>query len=155
MIIRIANVNDINAIINLFYELDTGAINSQPEHFQRGERTNEYLSEIINNEKSDFLVVELSSEIIGFSLLYEKKVKSLSLLVPCKYTYIQDFVIKEEYRNQGFGAKLMNESKKWATKHNSEYLRLSVLPNNKNAQRFYASHGLIEQMITMECSLRN
>lgn len=153
MMIRFANVNDINEIINLFYELDTDAINSQPNHFQRGERTFEYLSGIINDEKSDFLVSEINSEIVGFSLLYEKEVKGLSLLVPCKYTYIQDLIVKRKYRNQGIGSKLIDKSKEWAKNHKSEYLRLSVLPENKDAQHFYTRHGLYEQMITMECSL--
>ncbi len=151
MIFRLADVNDINAIINLFYELDTDSINSQPEHFQRGDRSLEYLTGIINDTKSDFLVVETNTKIVGFSLLYEKEVKGLSLLVPCKYTYIQDFVIKETYRNQGVGSKLMDKSKEWAKSHNSDYLRLSVLPDNEDAQRFYIRHGLYNQMITMEC----
>jgi len=54
MEIRPAIIKDINTIKDLFWELDTGAINSQPEHFQRGERTIEYLSEIIQNEKRIF-----------------------------------------------------------------------------------------------------
>ena len=122
-------------------------------HFQRGERTFEYLAGIINDEKSDFLVSEINSEIVGFSLIYEKEVKGLSLLVPCKYTYIQDFIVKRKYRNQGIGSKLIDKSKEWAKNHKSEYLRLSVLPDNKDAQHFYTRHGLYEQMITMECSL--
>lgn len=155
MVIRLATIADIDAIIDLFWELDTGAINSQPEHFQRSERTFKYLSDIINDNKSDFLVAVLNNEIVGFSLLYEKEVKGLSLLVPCKYAYLQDFVIKEKYRNQGIGSKLMEESKLWAANHQLDYLRLSVLPDNKDAQRFYSRFGLNEQMITMECSLRN
>lgn len=151
MIIRPAIINDIEAIVDLFCELDTDAISSQPEHFQRGERTVEYLSGIINDEKSDFLVAVIKNEIVGFSLLYEKEVKGLSLLIPCKYAYLQDFVVKEIYRNQGIGSQLMKETKIWANNHKLDYLRLSVLPDNKDAQRFYSRHGLNEQMITMEC----
>ena len=45
MIIRKATIDDIRAINELFWELDTDAINDQPEHFQRGARTVEYLSD--------------------------------------------------------------------------------------------------------------
>ena len=55
MTIRRATIDDIEAINALFYELDTDAINMQPEHFQRGIRSVEYLSGLINDEKSDFL----------------------------------------------------------------------------------------------------
>jgi len=139
MIIRVATLDDLDAIKELFQELDTDAINSQPEHFQRGERTTDYLSGIINDDISVFLLAE--------------EIKGLSLLVPCKYAYLQDFIVKENFRNKGIGSQLLIESKKWAKIHGMEYLRLSVLPNNKNAQRFYARHGLSEQMITMECPL--
>lgn len=151
MIIRTASVRDISAVVDLFWELDTGAIASQPEHFQRGERSVEYLSGIINDERSDFLVADHNGEIVGFSLLYEKEVKGLSLLVPCRYAYIQDFVVKGSHRNRGVGSQLMAESKLWAKQRGLDYLRLSVLPDNVDAQRFYRRHGLHEQMITMEC----
>ncbi len=153
VIVRPATIWDISAVVDLFWELDTGAIASQPEHFQRGERSVEYLSGIINGEKSDFLVADEGGEIVGFSLLYEKEVKGLSLLVPCRYAYIQDFVVKGSCRNRGIGSQLMTESKSWAKRRGLDYLRLSVLPDNVDAQRFYRRHGLCEQMISMECKL--
>lgn len=153
MDIRKAKEKDILQINKLFWELDTDAIKHQPEHFKRGERTEDYLMEIINNQKSDFLVAALGDEIVGFSLLYEKEVKGLSLLIPCKYAYLQDFIVKEEYRNRGIGTRLLETSKLWAKERNLEYLRLSVFPKNDSGVRFYKRHGLLEQMLTMECSL--
>jgi len=154
MIIRKATIKDIDAINELFYELDTDAINMQPEHFQRGIRSYDYLSGLINDEKSDFLLAVINEEIIGFSLLFEKTTPNLNLLVPCKYAYIQDFIVSKKYRNNGFGTKLMEESKQWAKNRNMDYIRLSVLPENKDAQRFYKRHGFEKQMITMECHIK-
>ena len=105
MIIREATVNDIGAINALFWELDTDAIHDQPEHFQRGERTFEYLSGIIADATSDFLVAVVDKEIVGFSLLFEKETKGLSLLVPCKYAYLQDFIVANKHRNKGIGSR--------------------------------------------------
>jgi ribosomal protein S18 acetylase RimI-like enzyme len=153
MDIRKAAANDIPEINQLFWELDTDAIKYQPEHFQRSDRTEDYLMEIIKSEKSDFLVAILDNEILGFSLLYEKEVKGLSLLIPCKYAYIQDFIVKEKYRNRGIGTQLFEASKQWAKERNMEYLRLSVFPTNDSGIRFYKRHGLLKQMLTMECSL--
>ena len=153
MIIRKANIEDIDEINKLYYELDTDAINMQPEHFQRGSRSFEYLSELINDDKSDFILAVEDEKVIGFSLLSERVVTNISLLIPCKYAYIQDFVVTEKYRNKGFGTVLMEESKKWAKDRHLDYLRLSVLPENKDARRFYKRHGLGEQMITLECAL--
>ncbi|MHC1696310.1 MAG: N-acetyltransferase family protein [Eubacteriales bacterium] len=153
MIIRQANIGDIDAINKLFYELDTDAIIMQPEHFQRGSRSFDYLSGLINDVKSDFLLAIVDDKIIGFSLLFEKVTANINLLIPCRYAYIQDFIVNEDYRNNGIGSQLMDESKKWAKERGLEYLRLSVFPNNKAAQRFYNRHGMCEQMISMECPL--
>jgi len=153
MLIRTATFHDINAINNLFRQLDADAIRDQPEHFQRTERTDAYLLDIINADSSDFLIAVLDDEVIGFSLLYEKEVKGLSLLVPCKYVYLQDLIVDAVYRNRGIGKKLFEATKEWAEKRGLDYLRLSVLPTNKEAQRFYANNGMHEQMLTMECPL--
>jgi ribosomal protein S18 acetylase RimI-like enzyme len=153
MIIRVANIEDIEAINKLFYELDTDAINMQPEHFQRGSRSFDYLVGLINGDKSAFLLAVVENEIKGFSLIFEKATANINLLVPCRFAYIQDVVVSEKYRNRGVGSRLMEESKVWAKERGLEYLRLSVIPNNKAAQRFYSRHGLGEQMITLECRL--
>jgi len=155
MVFRKATIDDIDVINKLFYELDTDAIDVQPEHFQRGHRSFEYLSNLINDEKSDFILAVNDNKIIGFSLLFEKETPNISLLVPCKYAYIQDFIVTKNYRNIGIGTALMEQSKQWARERNMDYLRLSVLPQNKDAQRFYTRHGLYKQMITMECSVNN
>lgn len=155
MDVRSATISDIGRINELFWELDTDAIETQPEHFQRGERTFEYLSNIINDYKSDFLLATIDNCIIGFSLLFEKEVKGLSLLVPCKYTYVQDFIITQAYRNYGYGTKLFEASKQWAKELDSQYLRLSVIPKNNDGIRFYKRNGMTEQMITMECPIYN
>lgn len=153
MNIRKAIKDDIDEINKLFFILDKDGVNYQPEHFKIGVRTNEYLEEIIDNPLSDFLLFVLDNQVIGFSLLYQKETKALSLLVPCKYAYLQDFVVKEEYRNRGFGTQLFDASKQWAKDNGMDYLRLSVFPANDSGIRFYKRHGLMEQMITMECSL--
>lgn len=153
MIIRTAIKSDIIDINQLFIELDADSVQYQLEHFQLGNRTDEYLLEIINNTKSDFIVAVIDDNVVGFSLVFEKEAKGLSLLIPCKYAYLQDFVVKQECRNRGIGTQLLDGSKKWAKEHGMVYLRLFVFPTNDSGIRFYKRHGLMEQMVTMECSL--
>ena len=93
MTIRTATSDDLAAIRALFYQLDTHAVQSQPQHFRRAERPDEYL------------------------------------------------------------LRLMEASKAWGKARGAQYLRLSVLPDNLGAQRFYARHGLVPQMVTMEGAL--
>ena len=156
MTFRKATTKDINAINKLFRELDTVSINAQPEHFQSWEgRSYEYLSDFVNDDKSDFILAIADGDIVGFSLILERATADIGLLVPCKFAYIQDFVVAEEYRSKGIGSALMEQSKQWAQERNLDCLRLSVLAENKDAQRFYKRHGLREHMINMECPLHS
>lgn len=153
MNIRRATKNDLVEINKLFLELDQHGAKAQPAHFKIGERTEEYLLGIINSDNSDFLLAILENTIVGFSLVFEKEVKGISSLVPCTYAYLQDFIVKEEYRNRGIGTKLFEASKQWAKDRHMEYFRLTVLPTNESGIRFYKRHGLMGYMLTMECPL--
>ena len=153
MTIRKATTEDIDTINTLFYELDTDAINIQPQHFQRGYRSAEYLSGLITDEKSDILLAVVDEKVIGLSLLFERQTPDISLLVPRKFGFVQDFVVSKNYRGKGIGSQLMEESKAWAKNRGLTYIKLSVLAENAAAQRFYARHGFLLQMITMECEL--
>jgi len=152
--IRKATASDIAAIKRLFWELDTDAVMHQPEHFQRVERPDAYLSGIIENPKADFLLATVGDEeVVGFSLIFEKETGDISCLKKCRYGYIQDFVVTAGHRNKGYGAALLDASKEWARERGLDYLRLSVFPTNEGGIRFYSRHGLGLQMITMECEL--
>ena len=144
---------DLAAIRALFWQLDTHAVASQPQHFQRGERSAAYLLGLIEGENSDFLLAEQDGEVIGFSLIFFKWSSDIPVLVPSKFAYIQDFVVREGLRGLGIGSALMEASKAWGRARGAQYLRLSVLPDNLRAQRFYARHGLDVQMVTMESAL--
>ena len=153
MTIRTATGGDLAAIRALYQQLDTHAVESQPQHFRRRERSDEYLLGLIEDENSDFLLAELEGEIVGFSQISFRWTKDIPVLVPCKYAYINDFVMREGLRGQGIGGALMEASKAWGKARGGEYLRLSVLPDNLGAQRFYARHGMLPQMVTMEAKL--
>lgn len=153
MKIRKATESDLNIIKELYWLLDTDAIHYQPEHFIRTERPEEFILDIIHNEKSDFLLIQVNNEVIGFSLIQEKSTSNISCLKQERYAYILDFVIAEEYRSNGYGAELLKASKEWGRDRGLDFLRLSVFPDNLRGVKFYEGQGLKETMKTMECKL--
>lgn len=155
MKIRKAAEGDIHIIRELYWLLDTDAVYYQPEHFLRVERPEEFILNIINDEKSDFLLIEDDNKVIGFSLVQEKVTSNISCLKQENYMYILDFVIGEEFRSRGYGAGLLKASKEWGRKRGLNFLRLSVFPGNKRGIEFYDDHGLKETMKTMECKLED
>lgn len=141
------------ALQRLFWELDADAAACQPEHFVQAPRPEAYLLEIIVGERSDFIVADLDGCLVGFALLMEREMGGISCLLPCRYAYLQDFVVAAAWRNQGYGTALFQAAQAWARARGLAYLRLSVFPQNEGAIRFYARQGLHANMITMECPL--
>lgn len=153
MQIREARIEDIQDIKKLYWELDSDAIMYQPSLFTRTERPDDFLAYIINNEKSDILVIEVDRQIIGFSLVEVKETPKISCLKEKKFVYVLDFVITEAYRNNGYGTLLLEASKEWGKKRGLDFLRLSVFEDNLKGQDFYRRNGLAATMKTMECEL--
>ncbi|WP_379138820.1 GNAT family N-acetyltransferase [Paenibacillus sp. sgz500958] len=153
MQIRVARTEDIKDLKNLYWELDSDAIVYQPALFTRTERPDDFLTDIIKNEKADIIVIEEDARIIGFSLVQEKENPKISCLKEKKFVYVLDFVITEKCRNHGFGTQLLEATKEWGKKRGLDFLRLSVFEDNVKGQDFYRRNGLMTTMKTMECDL--
>ena len=151
--IRTATAHDLKRLKELYWLLDGDAIHYQPEHFLQSQRPDDFLLDLIEGDKSDFLLLEADNKVIGFSLIMEKDPSTISCLKKERYGYILDFVIDEGYRSMGYGAKLLDASKQWAKDRQLDFLRLSVFPKNERGIAFYKRHGLTEKMKTMEMDL--
>lgn len=153
MRIRTATKADIQPIKELYRILDTDAAYYQPRSFICAERPDDFLSGIVDGEKSDFLVAEVDDRVVGFALLQEKETPNLSCLKKLRFVYVLDLVIAEECRNKGYGAALMQATKEWGRERELDLLRLSVFEGNRRGIRFYEKIGLGTTMRTMECEL--
>lgn len=154
MKIRKATREDVQAIKDLYWLLDTDAVFYQPNAFVRTERPAGFILDIINSEKSDFLLIEADKKVIGFALLQEKKTPDISCLIKKNYVHVLDLVIAEEYRSKGYGGALLEASKEWGRERGLDLLRLSVFSEKHRAISFYLNHGLRPSMLTMECELK-
>ncbi|PRX29318.1 ribosomal protein S18 acetylase RimI-like enzyme [Orenia metallireducens] len=153
MKIRRAQINDLKVIKELYWLLDGDAVYYQPEHFIRTQRPDDFILDSIKSEKADFLLVEEDNRTIGFALLRDNQTAKISCLQEHRYLQVDDLVIAKEYRDQGYGSKLLAAAKSWGQDRNLEFLRLSVFSKNEGGIRFYERHGLQERMIKMECEL--
>ena len=79
-----------------------------------------------------FLVAEKDSEIIGLSFYWIRYSTWKG-----KFLYLEDFVIKEEYRRHGIGSKLFEETIKMCKQLNLNGMIWQVLDWNSPAIDFY------------------
>ena len=86
--------------------------------------------------KFNCIVGKEAGEIVGFALyVFTFDIAS------GKNVYLEDFFIKEKYRNKGFGTKIWNSLIDICMETECLYLEFSVLNWNMNAIQFYLKRG--------------
>ena len=102
------------------------------------ENAGEQVSNTVERMKAEqdefqcFVAETETKEIIGIALTYI----AYSTWVG-RYLYLEDLIVKEKYRGNKVGGKLINEVFKLAQKENVERVRWQVLDWNTNAIDFY------------------
>ena len=137
-----ATINDLNnEFFDLYYEGFLYHYNNRKDVFKY--RTIDEIKEYVFEEVqkgSKILLLKEDSELIGY-VSYEIKNKLKKVL------WIDELVIKEKYRHQGYGTKLMDELVK---RNDYDRMELNCWSFNENAIKFYEKLGYKEQRIIFE-----
>ena len=93
---------------------------------------------IAENTKDIIFVCEQCNEVIGYihGSPYELLFSDSLINVLC-------FVVKEKYRNNCVGSKLIDSLECWAKDNGFSGIKLLTHPSRINAHRFYERHGYI------------
>ncbi|MDE5819236.1 MAG: GNAT family N-acetyltransferase [Lachnospiraceae bacterium] len=153
MLIRLANMDDIEQLRHLYSELEIDAVKYQPEHFVVGYRNNDFFNSIFESSNQDILVADVDGTVIGFSHVMILKQKNIACLKPQTAVYIQDMVVLECERSKGIGTLLIDASKEYGKRRGADFIRTEVFPKNIDGMRFYERSGFSEMMKTIECQL--
>lgn len=153
MLIRIANMDDIEQLRHLYSELEIDAVKYQPEHFVVSYRNDDFFNAILESSNQDIIVAEVDGAVIGFSHVMILKQKNIACLKPQTAVYIQDMDVLECERNKGIGTFLINASKEYGKRRGADFIRTEVFPQNIGGMRFYERNGFCEMMKTVECQL--
>ena len=90
---------------------------------------------------------KIDSEIIGTA---EISLNPTFWSQKSEYPYISNLAVKDSYRRQGVGKKLLEKCEQIAWNWGYRETRLHVLHNNNSAQQLYASHNY--KVLTIESS---
>lgn len=83
-----------------------------------------------------FIVAEKEGEIIGLSFYFIRYSTWKG-----RFLFLEDFVVKESFRNKGVGALLFEETVRIAKELDVKGMTWQVLDWNKNAIRFYEKYN--------------
>lgn len=141
-VIREANVNDLDkGLLEVYIDGYRHHQNGRPDVFSN--LSDEELKENLINDfdRVKFIVIINDDKIVGH-LSYEIKEKRGR-----KKFYIDELVVKKEFRSQGLGKELLNEGMKIAKEEGCNKLELNCWLFNEDALRFYDSYGFERQRI--------
>ena len=113
-----------------FYKYDSDIIQS----------TNYIQDRIINNESKIFIAINKDNQALGFVQLYE----TFGSLDLGKIIVLYDLYVKEEYRYNLIGRKLMLKSHDYAKSIKAKRIQLSTATDNFIGQSLYESLGYVK-----------
>lgn len=102
--------------------------------------------EHFEDENYSYYLISQDGETIGFTTLKQGEHPSRDY---SKYTKIVNLFIKEDYRSQGYGSKVVEEVKQIAGENGSDHLKVSSEWENHGARSFYKENGFDEKQVTM------
>jgi len=143
MEIRLATLNDIEAMCPLFTEFFAYNAQLQPMYCRADIERGEYPRTIIESENSDFLIAVENDAILGFIHITQMKTPPHGSIVPHNYSEIIAFMVTASQRGQGIGAMLVEAAKQWSNSRNLDYIELFSLVNADEANRFYDHNDFV------------
>lgn len=97
-------------------------------------------AEDVASGKSSVVVAEQGGEIVAFCKADIVGVRG----------YLDELVVKPEYRGQGIGSKLMDWADSVFREHGVRQVELLVVVGNEDARRFYERRGFLPSVLEMK-----
>ena len=151
---RIANINDLKDILNLYKQLISFHVELEPNFFKNGTQSKTFVKDILYDPSCCIILACADNEIVGFVVLQIEKSIDLKMLKKYKYVYLTDIVVSKDYQNRKIGSTLIKYSIDWARKNKVDYLELNVWNSNVDAIRLYKQFGFKHKISTMYLDLK-
>jgi ribosomal protein S18 acetylase RimI-like enzyme len=142
--IRAATHRDIEAVYNLFAEVDRLHYEALPHIFCPAPNPaplKDYFAQVIEDPKGVIFVVEDDQQIIAAILAWLREAREIPLLVTRQYASIENIAVSSSYRRMGIGETLLKRLHQWAREQGVDQVELSVWEFNLTALAFYEKSG--------------
>lgn len=157
LVIREATLLDYENLCELFDEADKLHRDHFSERLQEPKgpaRDKKFIFDLLANQAVGLFVVESDGKLLGLVQAAVKVAPPMSIFVPRCYVIVDTLVVKEGFRQQGIGQKLMDRVHHWAISKGASDVELNVYEFNKEANAFYQKLGYKTISRKMSKSLR-
>jgi ribosomal protein S18 acetylase RimI-like enzyme len=145
--IKEANRDDIETLSGLWYSLAEGMeqyseLNELKDTAKEDSR--EGFSKLLEDKDTTIFLLETEDEVIGYMILQEGEHTSR---VHENYVSIVDLFVKEDYRSQGYGSKMIEKAEEYAGQQDCDHLKVSSEWENGEARKFYERNDFEEKKV--------
>ena len=155
--IREALLYDYNDVNNLVAEVHKLHVKNRPDVYVDVDTplAQEYFEELLNDNDTKLFIVEdiQNKELVAYSIVKIITTRSIQILIPSKFAYIEDICVKFNNQKKGIGRLLFEHIVGYAKTEGISSLQLVVWEFNKNAIEFYQSLGMKTRNRRMELNL--
>ena len=151
--IRQAEEVDLPEIMELYALLFAYSATLQPDYFQAAGQQYDFLQRCLQDTQMSLLLAVQEREIAGMALVQIQQTPPYTCLVPHRFAYLMDLIVRPEQRNQGVATALLDAVKQWGAANKLDYVELQVLAGNDKAERLYLKQGFQPKMKTLCCPL--
>lgn len=144
LVIREATLLDYENLCELFDEADKLHRDHLSERLQEPKgpaRDKGFILDLLADQSVGLFVVESDGKLLGLVQAAVKVAPPMSIFVPRCYVIVDTLVVKEDFRQQGIGQKLMDKVHHWAISKGASDVELNVYEFNKEANAFYQKLG--------------
>ena len=135
LLIRKGKKEDVNQVFSLIIEL----ADFEKSIHEVSITTDDLLKDgFRDNPYYRFIIAEKDSEIIGVAIYFYRYSTWKGRVL-----YLEDFIVKSQYRNTGVGTKIFDKLKLIGKEKNVKSIVWQVLNWNETAINFYKKHGAI------------
>ena len=155
MLIRRANLNDTEAILNLLSQVLEIHAWIRPDVFISGttKYSAEALARMITDDTRPIYVAEEDGAVRGYAFCQIKPAPGLPMMVPHRILYIDDLCVDAYARRKHVGLWLFDHVKQEARRLGCDTVTLNVWEGNDAALAFYKSMGMKTRSRLMEYDL--
>lgn len=149
ILIRHGESADYSGVESIMKEVQQLHVNWRPDIYKATNTVypREYFERLISEKR--LLVAEADDIVVGLLSFLYRHVES-DKQVTRDVLFVDDLAVKEEYRSQGIGTKLLEAVKEKVRIEHLDGLELQVNARNAAARKMYEKLGFTEKSINME-----
>lgn len=153
--IRAMRLDDFDAVQEIFRTVHAMHQENRPDLYRKLDAplSLAYYTQMVENPGGIALCAECGGKVAGVAYTYMKAPTENPVMVPRITAFMDDLAVHPDFRGQGVGRALLEESRRQALARGAVSLELMVWAFNQNAIEFYEHAGMTPRSMIMEMKL--